>query len=412
VKNELKKRINNIGVFWEGEQWGGTDTLLSNLINTDAFKEINVVIFTNKKNLGAKRFLKNLKNKKVDLVYFNSLITLASNNIILKILLNLLKPISFLISIFQFYFILRNYKFQVFIGMCGGYGNFRSEMASIFIAKFLGFPVRSLVVCHACTKPIFWNTTLNLINNLLSKFLTSVISISKATRDTLFNKSNLLDRSLYSNLKNSVIYCGVPINQKINVTSNIGSIIYKNSKDIFLLGMLSRIESYKGQEDLIKGFSKLPKNIQNKLKIYFIGDGNQKEVGKLKQLISLKNLENYFIFTGYIDCESSLIVSKLDLLVSLTRTFEGFGLSIVEAMSVGTPVLATKVGAITEYLNQDNSKLIDANNIEQIANALNDFVTNKATWDKKTEIAKNVVMKSFTSEIMAKNYLNHFIENL
>jgi glycosyltransferase involved in cell wall biosynthesis len=412
VKNELKKRINNIGVFWEGEQWGGTDTLLSNLINTDAFKEINVVIFTNKKNLGAKRFLKNLKNKKVDLVYFNSLITLASNNIILKILLNLLKPISFLISIFQFYFILRNYKFQVFIGMCGGYGNFRSEMASIFIAKFLGFPVRSLVVCHACTKPIFWNTTLNLINNLLSKFLTSVISISKATRETLFNKSNLLDRSLYSDLKNSVIYCGVPISQEVNVASNIDSIIYKDSKDVFLLGMLSRIESYKGQEDLIKGFSKLPKNTQNKLKIYFIGDGSKKEVEKLKKLISINNLDSYFIFTGYIDCESTLIVSKLDLLVSLTRTFEGFGLSIVEAMSVGTPVLATKVGAITEYLNQDNSKLVDASNIEQITNALNDFVTNKNSWDKKTETAKNVAMKNFTSEIMANNYLNHFIQNL
>ena len=114
----------------------------------------------------------------------------------------------------------------------------------------------------------------------------------------------------------------------------------------------------------------------------------------------------------YIDCESTLIVSKLDLLVSLTRTFEGFGLSIVEAMSVGTPVLATKVGAITEYLNQDNSKLVDASNIEQITNALNDFVTNKNSWDKKTETAKNVAMKNFTSEIMANNYLNHFIQNL
>ncbi len=412
MKNESKKAINNIGIFWEGEQWGGTDSLLSNLINTEAFKEINVVIFTNKKNLGAKRLLKNLKNKKVDLIYFNSLITLSSNNIILKILLNLLKPILFLISIFQFYFILRNYKFQVFIGMCGGYGNFRSEMASIFIAKFLGFPVRSLVVCHACTKPIFWNTTLNLINNLLSKFLTSVISISKATRETLFNKSNLLDRSLYSNLKNSVIYCGVPINQKVNVASNIDSIIYKDSKDVFLLGMLSRIESYKGQEDLIKGFSKLPKNIQNKLKIYFIGDGSKKEIEKLKKLISINNLDSYFIFTGYIDYDSTLIVSKLDLLVSLTRTFEGFGLSIVEAMSVGTPVLATKVGAITEYLNQDNSKLVDASNIEQITNALNDFATNKDSWDKKTDTAKNVAMKNFTSEIMANNYLNHFIQNL
>ena len=50
MKNELKKGINNIGIFWEGEQWGGTDSLLSNLINTEAFKEINVVIFTNKKN--------------------------------------------------------------------------------------------------------------------------------------------------------------------------------------------------------------------------------------------------------------------------------------------------------------------------------------------------------------------------
>jgi len=100
------------------------------------------------------------------------------------------------------------------------------------------------------------------------------------------------------------------------------------------------------------------------------------------------------------------------LLLSLTRTFEGFGLSIVEAMSVGTPVLATRVGAITEYLNQDNSKLIDASNIEQITNALNDFVTNKTTWDNKAEIAKNAIMKNFTSEIMAKNYLNHFIQNL
>ena len=95
MKNELKKRINNIGIFWEGEQRGGTDTLLSNLVNTETFDEINVVIFTNKKNLGAKRLLKNLINKKVSFVYFNSLIALTSNNIILKILLNLLKPIFF-----------------------------------------------------------------------------------------------------------------------------------------------------------------------------------------------------------------------------------------------------------------------------------------------------------------------------
>ena len=54
----------------------------------------------------------------------------------------------------------------------------------------------------------------------------------------------------------------------------------------------------------------------------------------------------------------------------------------------------------------------ETGDIDQITNALNDFVTNKATWDKKAEIAKNAIMKNFTSEIMAKNYLNHFIQNL
>ena len=54
----------------------------------------------------------------------------------------------------------------------------------------------------------------------------------------------------------------------------------------------------------------------------------------------------------------------------------------------------------------------ETGDIDQITNALNDFVTNKATWDKKAEIAKNTIIKNFTSEIMAKNYINHFIQNL
>ena len=157
MENNLKGKVKNIGIIWEGEDWGGVDTYLYNLINTKTFNEIDVVIFTNKNNLGAKRLFKNLKGKKVGLVYFNSLNSFAPHNIFFKILLNLLKPLFFLVSIFQFYFLLRNYKFEVFMGQCGGYGDFRSEMASIFIAKFLGFPVRSLVICHACIKPIFWH---------------------------------------------------------------------------------------------------------------------------------------------------------------------------------------------------------------------------------------------------------------
>ena len=358
MKNNINNKIKNVGILWEGELRGGVDTYLYNLINTESFSKINIVIFTNKNNLGAQALSKNLGEKKVSFVYFSSINQFTAKNIFFKILLFLLKPLLFFISIFQFYFILRNYKFDVFMGQCGGYGDFRSEMAGMFVAKFLEFPIRTLVIHHACGKPIFWNTLLNLTNNLLSKILTSVISVSKATRDSVFYKSNLLDRS--SNLQDVTIYNGISVNQKVEDEKKINNIIYKDSENTFLIGIISRIESYKGHMDLVKGFSKLPNDIKNKFKIYFIGGGTKEEVERHKNFVSSMNLQKYFTFTGYIDCNSISIVSRLDLLLSLTRTFEGFGLSIIEAMSVGTPVLATKVGAITEYLNQDNSKLIEA----------------------------------------------------
>ena len=109
MENNSKDKIKNIGILWESDQWGGVDTYLYNLINTEAFSKINVVIFTNKNNLGAKRLLKNFKNKKVNFIYFNSLNTFTFNNIFFKILLIFLKPLLFLVSIFQFYFLLKNF---------------------------------------------------------------------------------------------------------------------------------------------------------------------------------------------------------------------------------------------------------------------------------------------------------------
>jgi len=406
----IKSKIKNIGILWEGKELGGVDTYLYNLINAKAFEGIKIVIFANKNNLGAKRLSQKLSNHKTTFVYFSSLNSFTPKNIFFKILIILFKPIFFLISIPQFYLILKNYRFEVFMGQCGGYGDFRSEMASMFIAKILKFPVRTLVIHHACGKPIFWNTFLNITNNLLSKITTSVVSVSKATRDSVFYKSNLLDRS--SDLKDLVIYNGVPVNQRISDTTSIKNFFYKDSSEVLLLGMLSRVEAYKGQADLIEGFSKLSENIKKKLKVYIIGGGKKIEMEKIKKLITEKNLENYFVITGYINCDSILILSKLDLLISLTKTFEGFGLSITEAMSIGTPVLATKVGAVTEYLNKENSTLIEASNIDQVSNALYDFAINKEEWNRRAEIGKSTIMKNFTSEIMAENYLKHFGESL
>ena len=71
MKNNLNNRIKNIGIFWESDLWGGVDTYIYNLINTETFSKINVVVFTNKNNLGAKRLSSNLINKKVETNYLH-----------------------------------------------------------------------------------------------------------------------------------------------------------------------------------------------------------------------------------------------------------------------------------------------------------------------------------------------------
>ena len=124
-----------------------------------------------------------------------------------------------------------------------------------------------------------------------------------------------------------------------------------------MLGILGRIEEYKGHEDLIVAFSKLPNSIKNKNKIIIIGTGKEVFIKKLKKLIQTLNLEKNIIFTGFLEHNIENVICDLDLVVMATRNYEGFGYTVAEAMSVGTPVLASNVGAIKELLSKEDGRL-------------------------------------------------------
>ena len=108
-----KHKIKTIGIIWENLEFGGVSTFLENLINSQSFKLVNFVIFTNKSNLDSARIKKNFKNKNVKIVYFNSLNTLQFNNYLLKVLYLIGRPIFFIFSILQFLILLRNYTFDI-----------------------------------------------------------------------------------------------------------------------------------------------------------------------------------------------------------------------------------------------------------------------------------------------------------
>jgi glycosyltransferase involved in cell wall biosynthesis len=410
-------KVKKIGILWEQTQYGGVDSYLAYLLSTRVFDNIEIVLFTNTSNQGFSRLQKILKKKFPDknrlkeVILFRSLNSIQSNFFLFKILIILFKPLSFLFSIFQTYFLIKNYKFDVFLGQCGGYGDFRTEMAGLFSSRFCNIPVRSLVIHHECIPSNYWSFFLKMINNFISQYATSIITVSEATKKSLINKSNLFNR--YTSMKSLVIYPGYPIN-KIDSTQDNFLDNFKSQfrEEDIKIGMLSRIDSYKGHEDLIFAASNIPYEIRKKIKFFFIGSGSQEEIIRLKIIIKNLKLEEYFIFTGFIDFTSLSIVRKLDLLVSLTRNFEGFGSSVAEAMSIGTPVLSTNVGAMGEYLNENYVGFIKPNNINEITDSLIDFLNNSEKWNSRAVKAKEYIIKEFNSDKISKEYLEHFERTL
>jgi glycosyltransferase involved in cell wall biosynthesis len=175
--------------------------------------------------------------------------------------------------------------------------------------------------------------------------------------------------------------------------------------------MLSRIEKYKGQSDLIDGFSKLSKKLQLKYKIFFVGSGTSDDVRYLQKKIDNYKLNKHFKIIKYINRDSLIILSNFDLFFSLTRDFEGFGYSLAEALYVGTPVVSTKVGGICEFLDHSNAKLIKPMDIKAISKSLESFISKRKKWKRKTLSGKNLIIKSFNSEIMSKKFYNFFLKN-
>jgi glycosyltransferase involved in cell wall biosynthesis len=398
-----------IAIVWESETGGGVNSHLKYLLESKAFFKKQITIFTNTTNQGAELLVKDLEIKKnIKFIFYKSFFV-KKRNIFEKIIFYFLKPLFLIISIFKFKKILLNYKFDILLCQCGNYGIFRSEQAAILAAGQIKIPVRSIVVHHACIKPpLFMGFIFKIIDFFLSKTLTSLITVSNATKDTLLKNSTLLKSN---RLKNYVIHNGVPKNEFLR-KNYLNNKIIENSEHLLKIGMVSRLSPDKGHEDLIVAFSKLSTEYKKKMTIIIVGEDENGQKRKLENLINNLELKSKIKFLDYVDIDSKKIILSLDLILSLTRKYEGFGLSIAEAMSVSTPVIATDVGGVSEFFNNDCGKLIKPSQIEEIKNSLEDFCENKKEWDNKAKIAKNRIEKYFNSEIMGENYIKHLTSKL
>lgn len=91
--------------------------------------------------------------------------------------------------------------------------------------------------------------------------------------------------------------------------------------------------------------------IKNKLfgtRLVIAGKKSRNYDPKIDEVISRLNLQNAVIFPGYIDEEDKPILFKLSHIFVFPSLYEGFGIPILEAMSRGTPVIASDIPGLRE----------------------------------------------------------------
>ncbi|EOW3693817.1 CDP-glycerol glycerophosphotransferase family protein [Staphylococcus pseudintermedius] len=146
------------------------------------------------------------------------------------------------------------------------------------------------------------------------------------------------------------------------------------SQDDFKIVSVGRLSPEKGFDILIKAVAELaPKYPQ--LKLYILGDGPLK--GTLKSLVEQLGIQNHVYFLGQ-RRNPFFIVKRADVF-ALTSHYEGQSMVILEALTVGTHVLASDIIANRYVLEDEKYGMLVEKNEVDIAKGLEQFIngTNK-----------------------------------
>ncbi len=125
-------------------------------------------------------------------------------------------------------------------------------------------------------------------------------------------------------------------------------------KDRYVIAFLGRLSREKNINLLVKAFEIVQDKIPD-ARLLLIGEGVERKHLKKKKYITV---------TGFVDNpEDYLQAADVFVLPSMTETT---ALSLMEAMSVGLPCIATAVGAIPSYVESDvNGILIDKDSLSK-----------------------------------------------
>jgi len=159
-----------------------------------------------------------------------------------------------------------------------------------------------------------------------------------------------------------------------------------------IIGSIGRLHKVKGYENLINAFSMIN---SSGLKLIIWGDGPERK--NLESLIQKLDLKNKVELAGFTD-DVVLALSNTDIYIQPSVS-EGFGITVVEAMLAGKPVVVTPSGSLMEIVaNGKNGIVTKGSSPKSLANALDKLLKDTELIERLGKEAKKDALQRFSVE--------------
>ena len=248
------------------------------------------------------------------------------------------------------------------------------------------------------------------ILNFLFKKALSLDCNHKVVYDSISTMNFWIENNPKLTKKSEAVWNGVETKNIQSFTDAELQEVRKNfffsSKEEIVISLVGRINSWKGQQLLLKSFNDLV-NKYNTIKLVYLGSAppNQEifEI-ELKKQISEFGLENKVVLIPF-QKEIEKFWNAIDIAVVPSTEPEPFGMVVIEAMLAKKPVIASNHGGPTEIVvHNETGLLFEPNNHNSLSDALEKLITDEELRKLYGANGFNRVNTTFSLE----SHVNHF----
>ena len=247
---------------------------------------------------------------------------------------------------------------------------------------------------HGRFHPDRHRTKARWINPFFARTTDHLIAISSATREALV-EFEYLPRHRIDIIYNGIAPLAVSLERQQRLRQQLGI-----APEDTILGTVARLDGVKNQPLMLKATRRLL-DVGHQVRLLLVGDGPERAA--LEAEAASLQLGNAVLFTGF-QTEPADYLSLMDLFLLPSFT-EGTSMTLLEAMSLGIPTVATRVGGTPEIVDDNvTGLLVDSDDLTGFTHAIETLLADAALRKTLGAAASATFAERFSASTMAEQY--------